>query len=82
MTLTEKSCHLAWCALVALELARQDYGVLSPAQENFFLACWLAIALKQQRFSRDVLPHIEWLQKQGRQQAEFPVAGQIPSEKK
>ncbi|EGO0706513.1 hypothetical protein ITK37_004978 [Salmonella enterica] len=26
MTLTEKSGHLAWCALVALALARQDGG--------------------------------------------------------
>lgn len=46
MTLTEKSGHLAWCALVALALARQDGGVLSPAQENLFLTRWLATALK------------------------------------
>ncbi|EGU3705119.1 DUF2913 family protein [Salmonella enterica] len=67
MTLTEKSGHLAWCALVALALARQDGGVLSPAQENLFLTRWLATALKQRRFSRDVTPDIEWLLKQGRQ---------------
>lgn len=67
MTLTEKSGHLAWCALVALALARQDGGVLSPAQENLFLTRWLATALKQRRFSRDVAPDIEWLLKQGRQ---------------
>lgn len=66
MTLTKKSGHLAWCALVALELARQDGGVLSPAQENLFLTRWLASALKQRRFSRDVAPDIEWLLKQGR----------------
>lgn len=66
MTLTEKSGHLAWCALVALALARQDGGVLSPAQENLFLTRWLATALKQRRFSRDVTPDIEWLLKQGR----------------
>lgn len=47
MTLTEKSGHLAWCALVALALARQDGGVLSSAQENLFLTRWLASALKQ-----------------------------------
>lgn len=79
MTLTEKSGHLAWCALVALALARQYGGVLSPAQENLFLTRWLATALKQQRFSRDVAPDIEWLLKQGRQreagqQAELPLA--------
>ncbi|MEW7262438.1 hypothetical protein AB2S20_25535 [Escherichia coli] len=31
MTLTEKTGHLAWCALVALALARQEQGELSPA---------------------------------------------------
>ncbi len=67
MTLTEKSGRLAWCALVALALARQNGDVLSPAQENLFLTRWLATALKQRRFSRDVAPDIEWLLKQGRQ---------------
>lgn len=65
MTLTEKSGHLAWCALVAL--ARQDGCVQSPAQENLFLTRWLATALKLRRFSRDVTQDIEWLLKQGRQ---------------
>ncbi|EQA1624921.1 DUF2913 family protein [Enterobacter asburiae] len=65
MTLTEKSGHLAWCALTAL--ARQDGAVRSVAQENLFLTRWLATALKQRRFSRDVTPDIEWLLKQGRQ---------------
>jgi hypothetical protein len=37
VTLTEKSGHLAWCALVALALARQNGDALSPAQENLFL---------------------------------------------
>ncbi|WP_158781608.1 DUF2913 family protein [Pantoea sp. BAV 3049] len=67
MTLTEKSGHLAWCALVALALARKEGGVLSPAQENLFLIRWLSTALKQRRFSRDVTPDLEWLIKQGRQ---------------
>lgn len=53
--------------LVALALARQNGNVLSPAQENLFLTRWLATALKQRRFSRDVAPDIEWLLKQGRQ---------------
>ncbi|EBS9006974.1 DUF2913 family protein [Salmonella enterica] len=65
MTLTEKSGHLAWCALVALALARQNGDVLSPAQENLFLTRWLAAALKQRRFSRDVTPDLKWLLKQG-----------------
>ena len=67
MTQTEKSGHLAWCALVALALARKDGSVCSPAQENLFLTRWLAIALKQRRFPRDVALDIEWLLKQGRQ---------------
>jgi hypothetical protein len=79
VTLTEKSGHLAWCALVALALARQDCGAFSPAQENLFLTRWLASALKQRRFSRDVAPDIEWLLKQGcqceaGQQAELPCS--------
>ncbi|MBH5326279.1 DUF2913 family protein [Salmonella enterica] len=65
--LTEKSGHMAWCALVALALARQDGCVQSPAQENLFLTRWLATALKQRRFPRDVAPDIEWMLKQGRQ---------------
>ncbi|EAA7680474.1 DUF2913 family protein [Salmonella enterica] len=76
MTLTEKSGHLAWCALVALALARQNGDVLSPAQENLFLTRWLATALKQRRFSRDVTPDIEWLLKQGRQ---FGVSAKLAS---
>ena len=65
--MTEKSGYLAWCALVALALARQDSGVLSPVQENLFLTRWLATALKQRRFSRNVAHDIEWLLQQGRQ---------------
>ncbi|HAW0450477.1 TPA: DUF2913 family protein [Escherichia coli] len=67
MTLTEKSGHLAWCALVALALARQSGDVLSSAQENLFLTRWLATALKQRRFPREINQDIEWLLKQGRQ---------------
>jgi hypothetical protein len=36
VNLTEKSAHLAWCALVALALARQNGDVVSPVQENLF----------------------------------------------
>ncbi|PKH19348.1 hypothetical protein CIG19_20100 [Enterobacterales bacterium CwR94] len=67
MTLTEKSGHLAWCALVALALGRHNGEVSSPVQENIFLTRWLGSALKQRRFPRDVTPDIEWLLKQGRQ---------------
>ncbi|HED1713894.1 TPA: DUF2913 family protein [Klebsiella variicola subsp. variicola] len=67
MALTHRTGHLAWCALVALALARKEQGELSPAQENLFLTRWLATALKQRRFPRDITPDIEWLLKQGRQ---------------
>lgn len=65
-SLTQKSGHLAWCAMVALQLAKRDGKVSSESQENLFLTRWLATALKQHRFPRDVAPDIEWLLKQGR----------------
>lgn len=61
------SGHMAWCALVALALARRDGSVLSPAQENLFLTRWLATAQKQRRFPRVVATDITWLLKQGRE---------------
>jgi hypothetical protein len=42
MAMTERTGHLAWCALVALALARKNGDVLSPVQENLFLTRWLA----------------------------------------
>ena len=74
--LSEKAGHLAWCALIALALARQSGGIQSVAQEDLFLTRWLATALKQRRFSRDVTPDIEWLLKQGRQ---FGVSAKLAS---
>lgn len=65
-SLTRKSGHLAWCAMVALQLAKRDGQISSESQENIFLTRWLATALKQHRFPRDVAPDIEWLLKQGR----------------
>jgi hypothetical protein len=59
--------HMAWCALVALALARRDGVVQSPVQENLFLTRWLATAQKQRRFPRIVATDIGWLLKQGRQ---------------
>lgn len=70
MSVTEqaaRSAHLAWCALIALHLARQDGHIHSESQENLFLVRWLAGAEKQRRFSREVATDISWLLKQGRQ---------------
>ncbi|EJJ3932104.1 DUF2913 family protein [Salmonella enterica] len=58
---------MAWCALVALALARREGCVSSPAQENLFLTRWLATAQKQRRFPREVATDIGWLLNQGRQ---------------
>lgn len=63
--------HFAWCALVALSLARQDGSVTSPAQENLYLTRWLAQAEKQKRFSREVAGDISWLLKEGRNQGSY-----------
>lgn len=65
-TLTARSGHMAWCALVALHLARKDGVVCGESRESLFLTRWLATALKQKRFPREVAPDIEWLLKQGR----------------
>lgn len=67
MSPLNKAADLAWSALVALALARQDGIVQSASQENLFLTRWLATALKQRRFPRSVTPDIEWLLGQGRQ---------------
>ncbi|MDZ6614539.1 DUF2913 family protein [Escherichia coli] len=65
-TITRKTGHFAWCALVALHLARREGLVQSDMQKNLFLIRWLATAKKQRRFDRDVTPDIDWLLQQGR----------------
>lgn len=61
-----KTGHFAWCALIALHLARRDGRIHSDMQKNLFLMRWLATAKKQRRFDRDVTPDIDWLLQQGR----------------
>lgn len=63
-SLTNKAGHLAWCAMVALHLAKHDGQVSSEHQGNVFLTRSLATALKQHRFPRETAPDIEWLLKQ------------------
>ncbi|MFZ4215236.1 DUF2913 family protein [Pantoea endophytica] len=58
--------HLAWCGLVALNMARQAGTVNSPAQENLFLCRWLATAEKRKLFRRELASDIRWLLKEGR----------------
>lgn len=64
----DKAIHLAWCALMALHIARQDGSVCSESQENIFLTRWLSEASRQKRFARELAPDIGWLLKQGREQ--------------
>lgn len=65
--------HLAFCALVALALARRDGTATTPWAENLFLTRWLATAQKQKRFPRCVAPDIAVLLERGRSQG--PAAG-------
>ncbi|QCP62386.1 DUF2913 family protein [Pantoea sp. SO10] len=58
--------HLAWCGLVALNIARLDGIVSSSAQENLFLCRWLATAEKKRLFRRELASDIQWLLKEGR----------------
>jgi hypothetical protein len=59
--------HLAWCALVALNMARKAGTVNSAAQENLFLCRWLATAEKRRLFRRELASDIRWLLKEGRE---------------
>ncbi|EOC9631795.1 DUF2913 family protein [Enterobacter ludwigii] len=59
--------HLAWCALIALRLARLEEQALSPLTAHTFLLRWLAGAQKQRRFPRCVAADIDSLLRLGRQ---------------
>lgn len=63
---TNKTGHLARCALIALHTARQDNIVRSESQENLFIIRWFALAKKQRRFTREVATDIDWILNQGR----------------
>jgi hypothetical protein len=64
-TLTDLS-HLAFCALAALGLARQDGKASTPYAETLFLIRWLTTAQKQKRFPKSVAVDIAWLLERGR----------------
>lgn len=46
-TLTDKSGHFAWYALIALKLAISNVLTLCEAQQNASLPHFLTVALKQ-----------------------------------
>ncbi|MDI9110335.1 hypothetical protein DMW62_04275 [Serratia marcescens] len=58
--------NLAFCALVALSIARQDGIAGNPLSEHLFLVRWLATAQKQKRFPKCVAIDIAHLLEQGR----------------
>jgi len=64
--------HLAWCGLIALNIARQAGAVSSAAQENLFLCRWLATAEKKRLFRRELANDIRWLLKEGREKGLRP----------
>ncbi|HEI8505946.1 TPA: DUF2913 family protein [Serratia marcescens] len=64
-TLTALS-NLAFCAIIALEIARKDGIATTPLTENLFLVRWLATAQKQKRFPKCVAIDIAFLLDQGR----------------
>ncbi|WP_337048137.1 DUF2913 family protein [Serratia liquefaciens] len=57
---TSALSHLAFCALAALGMARQDGMAGTPYAENLFLIRWLATAQKQKRFPKSVAVDITW----------------------
>ncbi len=58
--------NLAFCALVALGIARQDGSAGNPLAEHLFLVRWLATAQKQKRFPKCVAIDIAYLIEEGR----------------
>ncbi|HHL2713090.1 TPA: DUF2913 family protein [Yersinia enterocolitica] len=71
---TSALSHLAFCALVALDIARQEGMAGTPYAENLFLIRWLATAQKQKRFPKSVAIDITWLLERGRK---YAAAGKL-----
>lgn len=64
---TELLGHLAWCAQIALGIARHDKNVATPIQEHIFLMNWLNTAKKQKLFPKDIAEEIDYLLRIGKQ---------------
>lgn len=56
-----KLTHLAWCALIALQIEKKRNIIFSAEHEHFFLLRWLESAKKKKVFSRDLARDINWL---------------------
>lgn len=62
----DKTGHLAWCALVALQQARHEGLIRSESQEDVFITRRFSLAREQRHFSCDVAADIDWILNQGR----------------
>ncbi len=65
--------HFAFCGQVALHLADQDSGPLSPMGQHLFVLRWLVTAQKQKRFPKVVASEIAWLIDRGRRLGQKPT---------
>ncbi|EAM5884555.1 DUF2913 family protein [Salmonella enterica] len=60
--------HFAWCAQIALGIARHDNIVTNSVQEHIFLMNWLTTAQKKKLFPREIACEIDYLIRLGKQQ--------------
>ena len=51
---TDQLGHFAWCALVALGLARQEGKATNQVSEHVFISNWLNKAWKDKRFPKSI----------------------------
>ena len=58
--------HLAWCILMAVNLARLEGRAQSPLHMHMFIMQWLASAQKRKIFPKSLAQDIIWLQEQGK----------------
>jgi hypothetical protein len=63
---TEQLGHFAWCALVALALARQEGLANNQVSEHVFTSNWLNKAWKEKRFPKSIAPELTGLIKKAR----------------
>ncbi|EAQ6374533.1 DUF2913 family protein [Salmonella enterica] len=60
--------HFAWCAQIALGIARRDKMVTTSVHEHIFLMNWLTTAQKRKLFPREIASEIDYLVRIGKQQ--------------
>ncbi|HBY4431430.1 DUF2913 family protein [Klebsiella pneumoniae] len=63
---TDQLGYFAWCALVALGLARQEGKATNQVSEHVFISNWLNKAWKDKRFPKSTAPELTGLIKRAR----------------